>query len=358
MSNKINGSQDNQPVQQANGLEGVYRTLTSSKRQKLFAKVLDQVQNSGKEVSNKENYSIDSDLSQLQHMNALDPKTVSADRTAKANPAQGREQSNTLATSTLLSLTALTSGSNGLNNGYLKAIGVTAGGGGSSIQSNSSRQSANAIDSKDIGSLSARFESGDNGIATIGYDEGGGTSYGTYQIASRPGTMKAFLEYLQDKAPKLAARLRAAGPTNTGGRNGAMPKVWKQIASEDGDGFAKLQRDFIEQTHYLPALQEIRDKTGVDVSGQSRALKEVLWSTAVQHGPKGAANIFCKAINRNAKPGQTIESKDLIDSIYSSRGKQFASSRSGTRSAVQGRFQEEKSMVLAMLDNPSSSSLA
>jgi len=42
------------------------------------------------------------------------------------------------------------------------------------------------------GELSAKFESGKDGIAAIGYDRQGGTSYGKYQIASRVGMMKLF----------------------------------------------------------------------------------------------------------------------------------------------------------------------
>ncbi len=51
-----------------------------------------------------------------------------------------------------------------------------------------------------IGDLSSTFESGAQGVNAIGYDRNGGTSYGTYQIASKPGTMKGFIEFLREKA--------------------------------------------------------------------------------------------------------------------------------------------------------------
>ena len=115
---------------------------------------------------------------------------------------------------------------------------------------------------QEIGSLSAQFESGDNGPEVIGYDGKGGTSYGTYQISSRAGTMHSFLDYLSEKAPDIARQLQAAGPANTGSRFGKMPATWQKIAAQDPTRFSTLQNDFIEQTHYLPAMQEITEKTG------------------------------------------------------------------------------------------------
>ncbi len=64
----------------------------------------------------------------------------------------------------------------------------------------------------EVGALSAKFESGSAGVAAIGYDRVGGTSYGKYQIASKPGTMDRFLSYLDKNAPAWAERLRSAGP--------------------------------------------------------------------------------------------------------------------------------------------------
>ena len=80
-----------------------------------------------------------------------------------------------------------------------------------------SRKSAAAAETG-MGRLSARFESGGDGIAAIGYDRTGGTSYGKYQIASRVGSMKSFLNFLDGEAPDIAQRLRKAGPADSGSR--------------------------------------------------------------------------------------------------------------------------------------------
>lgn len=203
-----------------------------------------------------------------------------------------------------------------------------------------------------IGALSARFESGGEGIDTIGYDAQGGTSYGTYQIASRPGSMRLFIDFLRDQEPEWARRLDSAGPLNTGGRGGRAPREWQKIAAEAPERFARLQHEFISQTHYLPALQEIQERTGVDFGAQSSALQEVLWSTAVQHGPRGAARIFSNAIAKagasNSADGIQFEQR-LIDRVYSARGKRFGGSSERVATAVRRRFEEERELAHDML---------
>lgn len=213
----------------------------------------------------------------------------------------------------------------------------------------SGQRAGSLQDLRRAGSLSAHFESGKNGVGTIGYDQGGGTSYGVYQIASRPGTMDNFLDYLDDRAHQWAARLRGAGQADTGSTDGAMPREWKRIAAEDPERFAQFQQDFIQKTHYLPAMKEISRRTGLDMSRQPHALQEVLWSTAVQHGPHGAANIFCKAIAQDGAPALRLPARDVITSVYAARVEYTESMTSDVQDAVWKRFQEEKSMALAML---------
>lgn len=200
------------------------------------------------------------------------------------------------------------------------------------------------------GSLSAQFESGSNGISTIGYDRVGGTSYGKYQIASRPGTMERFLDYLDDKAPEMANRLREAGPTNTGSKEGEMPKVWRQLAQENPARFEQLQHDFIESETYDPARQMIMQKTGLDFDKAPNVLQEVLWSTSVQHGPTGAARIFEKVIGQfMGGPANSEFNSQLIEGVYDVRKGQFGSSTKRVQEAVANRLNSEKMIAMDML---------
>jgi hypothetical protein len=204
----------------------------------------------------------------------------------------------------------------------------------------------------EVGALSARFESGGAGVEAIGYDRVGGTSYGTYQIASKPGTMDRFMTYLDEHAPAWADRLRGAGQADTGSTRGAMPEAWKAIAAEDPERFGRLQHDFITEQNYAPARAMILDQTGLDFDNAPSALREVLWSTAVQHGPTGAARIFGKVIDRFVASAQGEEfNEKLIEGVYDTRKGQFGSSTDRVRNSVVSRLNEEKQLALNMLEH-------
>lgn len=212
------------------------------------------------------------------------------------------------------------------------------------------KNSQNAADAKGLGKLSAQFESGKDGVAAIGYDSTGGTSYGKYQIASKVGSMKSFLSFLDTEAPDIAKRLRNSGPANTGSRRGAMPDTWRAIAKEQPERFEQLQEAFIHQSHYKPALDAISERTGIDASSLSSAMREVIWSTAVQHGPAGAARIFAKADSLSGSSKDASYERKMINNVYNVRSGQFGSSTAQVRNAVRNRFKQEKQLALKMLE--------
>ncbi|WP_320008918.1 hypothetical protein [Maridesulfovibrio sp.] len=233
---------------------------------------------------------------------------------------------------------------------------------GSARKHNLNQYRANPVATQDVavkkmdmpivsGDLSARFESGSKGVAAIGYDRVGGTSYGKYQIASKTGTMDKFIQFLKDKAPEIADKLLGAGPADTGSKSGAMPDLWKLIADADPSGFEKLQHDFIQGSHYDPAAKMILENTGIDVNSLPAPVREVLWSTSVQHGPTGASRLISKAIDKLAA---NAESKgfpaDLVKEIYGERKGQFSSSTERVQKSVANRFEQEQNTVLAMLE--------
>ncbi len=218
------------------------------------------------------------------------------------------------------------------------------------------RDASTTPDHEGIGALSARFESGAGGVGAIGYDRNGGTSYGTYQIASKPGTMSRFIEYREEKAPEWASALKSAGPANTGSTQGGMPAAWKKIADRAPEQFERMQREFIAETHYEPARDKILANTGVDVNTLPAAVQEALWSTAVQHGAAGAAGIFSRAISAAGnKAHGTPFAQKLIDLVYEDRKRNFASSTAAVQSSVRGRMNIERDMALAILNRNESS---
>ena len=205
------------------------------------------------------------------------------------------------------------------------------------------------------GALARMFESGGDGSQAIGWDHMGGTSYGMFQLSSRQGTMGRFLAFLDGAAPELATRLRKAGPADTGSRNGAMPREWRAIAAENPQRFEALQHRFISQSHYQPAMQAVLERTGLDVSRLPKALQEVLFSTAVQHGPTGAADIFAKAasgldgvLGEKGFSGENI-AEHLIREVYMQRSTRFGSSTSQVQAAVRNRLKSEHKLAMNIL---------
>lgn len=200
-----------------------------------------------------------------------------------------------------------------------------------------------------LGALSAHFESGLRGVFAIGYDASGGTSYGKYQISSRKGAIRNFIKYLDKKAPTWAQRLRAAGAANTGGTQGAMPREWVRIAGEHPRLFEKLQDDFIHSHYYSPTIQAVREQTGLDLEAQNTVIREVLWSTAVHHGPTGGANIFISASMRAQKTHGDF-GKALLTEVYRERGRRLEKVPLSHRSALRTRLEQEMAMAMARLE--------
>jgi len=205
------------------------------------------------------------------------------------------------------------------------------------------------------GNLAARFESGEDGGASIGHTPVAGTCYGTFQIASGTPTYDNFIRYLKERAPDLSARLLGRGPANTGSSDGAVPKEWRRIACEFPKRFDRLQYEFILSSHYRPAVAEIFAQTGVDVSALSPASREVLWSTAVQHGVGGAVDIFVTAIE-TIKPRVVEEprvvyfEKALIEEVYRLRLRSFCHGPYVARGAMLSRYGREMAQALGLLD--------
>lgn len=208
-----------------------------------------------------------------------------------------------------------------------------------------------------FGALSGLFESGGAGSMAIGYDATGGTSYGKYQIASKTGTFDEFMKFLTREAPDIAEKLKTGGPANTGSRSGKMPGVWREVAAEQPERFEALQHDFIKNNHFDPAMRKLSERTGVDENALSPVLKDVLFSTAVQHGAAAAGRIMDRALkavgldkfaSEDSKVAQKAE-REVIRQVYDMRSTQFGSSTSAVRSAVQNRLKSEMSAALNML---------
>ena len=192
-----------------------------------------------------------------------------------------------------------------------------------------------------LGNLSKRYES--NGKpGAIGFDAVGGWSYGLYQIATRTGTMSLFLAWLANSSYKWAyERLnRAGGDIAARDGSAAFKAAWADLA--DDPEFANAQHDYIKTSHYDVQAARV-NAAGVDPETRSCAFRDVIWSTAVQHG--GKTNVITGVIAEHG----ALPDAQLIPLIYSERRTRFGSSTPTIRASVMRRFDSEQALALLML---------
>ena len=209
-----------------------------------------------------------------------------------------------------------------------------------SAQNDAGSQTA---DDKTLGVLSEEFESqGDP--AAIGFDSTGGWSYGKYQIASKKGRFEDFLDWLAKDFQDLRAKLIAAGGDAAArAGNADFRTFWKSLKSRDD--FVPAQHGFIKATHYDVMVKQL--KKVLDVEARSIALRNVVWSVAVQHGP--FSGIIAKAVTN---VGSNSDDKALINAIYKERSRvdvYFSKSTPKVKASVLNRFRQELAAALAML---------
>jgi LysM repeat protein len=201
-----------------------------------------------------------------------------------------------------------------------------------------------------LGALSAKYETGGRGCGTVSTGAGdyGGVSYGSYQMASKMGVPTKFVTQAGFPWLKDFANLVAGTAPFTA--------VWKRIAAEQPDEFQKAQHGYIKKTHYDLLVAKILSDNGLDVNTRSRALQDVVWSTAVQHGPgtpivgRACTSLSCKTTDANYD-------ELLIRAIYAERGKRkadgnlayFSRSSASVQQGVANRFKSELQDALKML---------
>lgn len=197
----------------------------------------------------------------------------------------------------------------------------------------------------ELGALSARYETSGRGPGTVssGRGDAGGVSYGSYQLASKLGRPEEFLA-------REGARWRAEfGAVRSG--IPAFSRIWKSVAAREPQAFQTAQHGFIKRTHYDVQITHVLGKTGVDLERRSNAVRDAIWSTAVQHGPKNALVV-------RAMGGVSPDDHTLLIALYAERGRRkadgslvhFSRNSPAVQAGVAARFRSELKDALAMLD--------
>ena len=206
----------------------------------------------------------------------------------------------------------------------------------------------------DVGSYVKKFESGKGGASTVAWDSTGGTSYGTYQFAAKPGGFGDFIKWASQKGgpfgKQLADEESAVKPWDTGSKTGPAVDVWKKFASVEG-GKPLHQLEHAHMWERMEQAMSKLDPQDKQMIKSDRGLQEAWWSTVVQHGPGGARSVFTKA---KARVQGQLTPQSWIRAIYEERSTRFGSSTPKVRASVQNRFKEEVGIILALSGKPGS----
>src|SRR5262249_31080696 len=139
--------------------------------------------------------------------------------------------------------------------------------------------------------------------------------------------------------------------------------TWSRLASDPARAarFGADQHQYIKETHYDPLVKKLADNLGIDVDTRSKALQNVIWSTAVQHNPNKGFNLIKRVLD-NLAPGSPdpadLSDGDLIRAIYGERGRTddkdrpvyFKKNNKKIQENVKKRFPREMGKALKALD--------
>jgi hypothetical protein len=128
-------------------------------------------------------------------------------------------------------------------------------------------------------------------------------------------------------------------------------KRWQEVAKRHGAAFAKAQQEFAVKEYFVPGVGAA-ERFGIDVKG-SRALQEMVFARAIQHGVGGFERVL-----RNVFGGMAVEqvralsSQEIITRVYdhliANVDKYWASSSPKVRESVRKRLVRERELLLAM----------
>ena len=186
--------------------------------------------------------------------------------------------------------------------------------------------------SGELGGISKKYESGKLGAGAVssGIGDPGGASYGTYQLASKAGTLQKFLS-----SSEYGNQFSGMSPGSA-----EFNAKWKELAASDPN-FGKSQHDFIKKTHYDPAIKKAQE-LGYNVDDPR--VQEAVWSGSVQHG--GINKILSRA---SASEGfSNMSAEDQVKSFYETRSQYTDALPNVSRDAGRGRYEKEQRDVLNM----------
>ena len=218
--------------------------------------------------------------------------------------------------------------------------------GGSSGGTTGSSGGVDPVGGDFLGKVSAKgevnFPKGNAGTISHGGGDYGGKSYGIPQFTSAGGGASAN-SFVKNglKGTEFAKYFQGAGKAGSA----SFDNAWKKAYNANPDGFTKAQQSFAYKNWVQPFINNAKKKYGIDL-GSTRALQEMAFSSALQHGASGAMSIL-----KNTRPGMSEE--EIIKSAYAYKqnnvNSMFRSSSASVRKGVYNRFVREEKDVLGYL---------
>ena len=205
-----------------------------------------------------------------------------------------------------------------------------------------------------LGDLSKKYESsGDAGTISSGYGDAGGKSYGIYQFSSTMGVVDNYVKWLQENGYWFGDELAKYTVGSS-----YFDDAWRFLANSDNRGdFDRSQHDFTKAMYYDRACALLAD-SGYHVNKHSKAMKDVVWSRAVQYGPYQIVDMFDEAccgvlgyFNLSYVDDIAFD-KSMIEAIYlevcSTPG--WTNGSPSLREGLYARFRNECADALNMLN--------
>ena len=162
------------------------------------------------------------------------------------------------------------------------------------------------------GSLCSTYESG-NDPACID----SGCAYGAYQMSYE--NARGFASWLYSSSNSTykswGKKLKAAKTVS------AFNTAWRSIAKASPSAFFTRQYAYCKKVYYSPAVSYWKKAApGFDTANYTWALRSVIFSTAIQHGPQGSCDrVFKLALKDLGGWKTTLTEKQLINAIYYER---------------------------------------
>lgn len=199
-----------------------------------------------------------------------------------------------------------------------------------------------------LGDLSAQYESnGDPGAISSGAGDAGGKSYGSYQFASSAGVPQEFVEWLCDNNRQPFCSILSQPSVGSL----EFDIAWLKLAKDFPNEFANVQHEFIFRRYYVPAAGNLA-QIGIYLDNRSEALRQVVWSRAVQYSPEWMADLFNEAAELARQDLSEMSDQDLIFYIYEANltDPDWTAGSPDLRPGLFDRFVAERQDALAMLE--------